>query len=204
MSARTRHPEATAEVEPAVRVLVERCRQCVAEALAGVTLAAPAFSLCLFPNQEAEPLAPDNVALGLETDRERERASRTEFDAFVEIWNPTNYAYISLDEFEDPAGEPEWDEATATVLDWAHVAGIGDPASWLLEEVAAVLTRKPPLDSFTDDFVCWVFAQGSDLVESLRWIAPEDVQRKLAAQGLLPADPRVLDGYVHHDWSDQR
>jgi hypothetical protein len=73
-----------------------------------VTPEAPAFSLCLFPNQEAQPLAPDNVALGLETDRKRERASRTQFDAFVEVWNPTNYEYISLDEFDDPAGEPEW------------------------------------------------------------------------------------------------
>lgn len=204
MSPRERHPAAPADVHPAVAVLVERCGQCVSEALAPVGQAAPAFSLCLFPNQQAEPLAPDNVALGLEADRERERAARTPFDAFVEVWNPTNYAYISLDEFADPAGEPEWDRASATVVDWARTAGIGDPASWLLEEVAAVLTRTPPLEAVTDDFVCWVFAQGTDLVESLRWIAPEDVQRKLAAEGLLPGDPRDLDGYVHHDWSDQR
>lgn len=203
MSAPT-HNAAPADVEPAVRVLVERCRQCVAEALADVSPQAPAFALCLFPNQETRPLSPDNIALGLETDRRRERATRTPFDAFIEVWNPTNYEYISLDEFDDPVGEREWDEASTTVLDWAQAAGVGDPARWLLEEVAAVLTRTPPLDAVTDDFVCWVFAQGTDLVESLRWIAPEDVQRMLAAQGLLPADPRDLDGYVDHDWSGQR
>jgi hypothetical protein len=80
---------------------------------------------------------------------------------------------------------------------------VGDPASWLLEEAAAVLTRTPPLQPVTDDFVCWVLAEGTDLVESLKWIAPDDVQRKLAAKQLLPDEPRDLEGYVHHDWSDQ-
>ena len=92
-----RHPSAPSELHAAVSVLVERCRRCVAQALEEVpTLATPAFALCLFPPQESYPLAPDNIALGLETDRERERAKRTPFDALVEVWNPTSYEYISL------------------------------------------------------------------------------------------------------------
>jgi hypothetical protein len=203
LSTIARHPTAPEALRAAVSVLVDRCRQCVAQALEGITPAAPAFALCLFPNQKAYPLAPDNIALGLETDRERERAHRSPFNAFVEVWNPTNYEYISLDEFDDPYGEPEWDAASASVIEWAREARVGDPASWLLEEAAAVLTRTPPLQPVTDDFVCWVFAEGTDLVESLKWIAPDDVQRKLAAKQFLPDEPRDLEGYVHYDWSDQ-
>jgi hypothetical protein len=199
-----RHPTAPAALQGAVSVLVERCRRCVAQALEEVpTLAAPAFALCLFSPQESYPLAPDNIALGLETDRERERANHTPFDALIEVWNPTNYEYMVLNEFDDPAGEPEFDAASAEVIEWADEARIPDPASWLLEELAAVLTRTPPIRPVTDDFVCWVFEQGRPLDESLRWIAPDDVQRKLAAKQLLVDDPTTLEGYVEYNRSDQ-
>jgi hypothetical protein len=203
LSAISRHLSAPPELQAALRVLVERDRRCVAQALEEVpTLAAPAFALCLFPDQEAKDLAPAGIALGLETDRERARAKHTAFDALIEVWNPTNYKFISLDEFDDPAGEPEFDAASARVIEWACDARVPDPASWLLEEVAAVLTRTPPLGPVTDDFVCWVFAEGRFLYESLRWIAPDHVQRKLAAKQLLVDDPNMLEGYVDYNWSD--
>lgn len=82
-----------------------------------------------------DELAPDNIALGLETDRERERAGRTPFDAFVEVWNPRNYEYISLDEFDYPVGEPQFDAANASVIERARETRVADPASWLLEEM---------------------------------------------------------------------
>lgn len=86
-----------------------------------------------------DELAPDNIALGLETDRERERAGRTPFDAFVEVWNPTNYEYISLDEFDYPVGEPQFDAANASVIEWARETRVADPASRCRAREAAKL-----------------------------------------------------------------
>jgi hypothetical protein len=97
-----RHPEAGAELQATVAAVVDRCRRCVAEAVEGVEPASRAFALCLLPSDEPSELAPVNIALGLESDRERALGRATWLDAFDDAWNPTRYAYISLDEFDDP------------------------------------------------------------------------------------------------------
>ena len=172
---------------------VDRCRRCVTEAVEGVEPTSPAFALCLFPSDEPSELAPVNIALGLEGDRARALGRGTWLEAFDDVWNPTRYAYISLDEFDDPRGEPEFDAAASALVSWLGEAGVGDPATWLLEELAAELTRRPPLGPVTDDFVCWVFAQGRDLIASLKWILPDETQAKLAAKRLLVDDPDQLE-----------
>jgi hypothetical protein len=157
--------------------------------------ASPAFALCLFPSDEPSELAPVNIALGLESDRERALGRGTWLDAFDDVWNPTRYAYISLDEFDDPHGEPGFDSAASALVAWLAQAGVGDPATWLLEELAAELTRTPPLAPVTDDFVCWVFAQGRELIESLEWILPTETRAKLAAKRLIVDDPDQLERF---------
>ena len=166
-------------------MVVERCRRCVAEALDGLELTSPAFALCLFRSDDPEELVPANIALGVEADRGRALENASISDAFDDVWNPTLYSYISLDDFADPSAEPEFAGARATILRWLRATRFADPARWVLEEMAAVLTRDPPVEPVTDDFVCWVFAQGLELAESLRWIAPADVLEKLAAKRLL-------------------
>jgi hypothetical protein len=185
------HPSAPAAEQPAAAVLVERCRRCVAEALDGIEPASPAFALCLFPSDDPDELAPVNIALGLETDRAK-ALEKSPSEAFDDVWNPTRYSYISLDEFSDPSDEPEFEAASATVLGWLDEALVADPARWVLEETAAALTREPPLELVTDDFICWVFEQGHELTTSLKWIAPPELQEKLAAKGLLD-DPEGDD-----------
>jgi len=188
-----RHRGAPAQLPATVATLVDRCRRCVAEAIEGLEPASPAFALCLFPSDEPTELAPVNIALGLESDRERALARGTWLEAFDDVWNPTRYAYISLDEFADPHGEPEFDAAAAALGSWLADNGVGDPATWLLEELAAQLTRTPPITPVTEDFVCWVFAQGRDLLESLDWILPDETRAKLAAKRLIVDDPDQLE-----------
>src|SRR5207248_2252177 len=124
---------------------------------AGVTPSSPAFALCLFAGQEEADLLPGNIALGLESDRERLVAGQAPWNAYVEVWNPTNYSYISLDDFDDPSAEPGFAAASSQLLEWAREISLVDPALWLLEEVAALLTRDPTVEPVTDDFACWVF-----------------------------------------------
>jgi hypothetical protein len=188
------HPQAPSSVKPAVAALVDRGRRCVSEALRGIELETPAFALCLFPSDDARGLAPDNIALGLESDRERAQGAESPFAVFDDVWNPTRYSYISLDEFADPVGEPRFDAASTDVLAWLDAERVGDPATWLLEELAAELTRVPPIEPVTDDFACWVFAQGDRLIDSLRWILPAETQAKLEGKGLLVDDPDELEG----------
>jgi hypothetical protein len=188
------HPTAPASRQASVATLVARCGRCVYEAVRGVELLSPAFALCLFPSDDANELAPVNIALGLETDRERGRSGATPFDAFDDVWNPTRYTYIALNEFDDPPGEPDFDAASSALVSWLSGERVGDPATWLLEELAAKLTRTPPVAPVTDDFVCWVFAQGDRLMESLNWILPEATRAKLAGKQLLVDDPDQLEG----------
>lgn len=184
MSAAVPHPTPPAATQEAVEVLVARCRRCVAEALDGVELTSPAFAVCLFPSDDPDELAPIDVGLGLESDRAK-ALEKPPTEAYDDVWNPTRYTYISLPDFSDPAGEPDFASAAGQVLSWLHDEGVADPARWALEETAAALTREPPLESVTDDFVCWAFAQGHELTASLKWIAPAELQQKLAEKGLL-------------------
>jgi hypothetical protein len=193
LTASVHHPTAPASRQAAVATLVARCGRCVSDAVRGVELPSPAFALCLFPSDDPEELAPVNIALGLETDRERALRGPTPFAVFDDFWNPTLYAYISLDEFDDPRGEPDFDAASSALVSWLSAERVGDPATWLLEELAATLTRTPPVAPVVDDFVCWVFAQGDRLMESLKWILPEETQAKLAAKQLLVDDPEQLE-----------
>ena len=194
MTKAVRHPEAPTELRAALATTVDRCRRCVAEAVEGVEPASPAFALCLFSSDDPNELAPVGTALGLESDRERALSRGTWLDAFDDVWNPTRYTYISLDEFDDPRGEPDFDAASSALVSWLAKAGVRDPATWLLEELAAELTRMPPIAPATDDFVCWVFAQGRELIESLEWILPAETRAKLAAKHLIVDDPDQLEG----------
>lgn len=90
-----------------------------------------------------------------------------------------------------PSATPAEQDAVATLVERCRrcvaeaLDGLESDRAKVLEEAAAVLTRVPPLQPVTDDFLCWAFAQGREWRKSVEWIASPGLQDKLAAKGLL-------------------
>jgi hypothetical protein len=186
------HPEAPPQLQDALQVLITCNARCVIEAVSGLDIPAPAFAICVWPGEEPTELDPAEISLGLDTEREHLVSSLSPWAAWVEVWNPGGYRYTSID-FSDPSGDPAFRNAADQLLQWLEPQVL-NPARWVLEEVAAQLTRDPPAIPVTDDFVTYAFAQAEELTASLRWIAPPDLQRKLEQKNLLVDEPRNLGG----------
>lgn len=187
------HPEAPDSLQAELSVLVERNVESVVGALDGVDPSSPAFALCLETGDLPEEIYPIAVSLGVENDRKRLVESASPWEAWVEVWHSSNYTYLEL-ETADPIDDPEFAQAGREVMFWLAEVGVLDFARWVLEEVAARLTREPPLQPVTDDFVAYPSHQGEEITRSLRWIAPTEIQEKLEAKRLLVDNPDQLQG----------
>jgi hypothetical protein len=198
------HPEAPRDVRPALSALVARNVECVLRALDGIALESPAFAVCLELNEsdELDDLYADYVSVGQEAERRRLLDSLSPWEAWVEVWNNGRYALSALD-VPDPRDDPTVGEAASEVLRRLRQEGVLDPSLWVLEEVAAHLTRNPPQIATTTDFVAFVSEQGEDITRSLRWIAPPELQTQLKTKGLLPDDPNELPGAPDCGTSDE-
>ena len=194
------HPQAPPELAPAVTALVEINAASVGRALQGVEVPSPAFALCLGTSEDPEDLYPYVVSLGLEADRESIGRSGSPWVVWVETWNPAHYSYSEL-KAEDPPLDPRLLTAAKELLPWLTEVDVLDYARWVLEETAAWLTRHPPVTPVTNDFVVFPSEQGEDLMPSLRWIAPPEVQVQLEEKQLLVDNFNNLEG-APEQWED--
>ena len=100
------------------------------------------------------------------------------------MWNPAGFSYGPI-EVEVDTADPRFAEAGARLIAWLADTAVLDPTLWLLEEVGARLSARPPDIPVSEDFVAYVLTEGGDLPASLRWIAPEAVIRRLEEKRLL-------------------
>jgi hypothetical protein len=199
------HPEPPPDLRPALTALVARNVDCVLRALEGIVLESPAFAVCLELNDEpddVDDLYPYCVSIGQEAERKRLLDSLSPWEAWVEVWNSGGYALSELD-VPDPRDDPEVGEAAGEVSNWLSQQGIHDGSLWVFEEVAFHMTRNPPHLPTTTDFVAFVSEQGEDVVRSLRWIVPPELQRQLETKRLLPDHPNELPGAPDYGWVDE-
>jgi hypothetical protein len=192
------HPKVPRDLQDAVSRLVDRNIDCVSQALMPIEPTSPAFALCLETSDVPEDVYPIAVSLGLEQDRERLVEAGSEWDAWYDVWHSVHYSYLEL-KLDDPSEEPEFALAARRVVDWLSRIGEVDFARWVLEEVAARLTRQPPPIPTTDDFVAYPSHQGEEIIQSLRWIAPAEIQRKLEEKRLLVDNPDELEGAPEYE-----
>lgn len=196
MSRESWHPEAPPRLATAVGTLVRLNVEAVRDALTRVESASPAFALCLWTSDDPDHLAPTDISLGLDSEREAMVAALSPSDAFDDVWNGTLYGHDSL-ALDDPTSR--FGDAATEVRDWLTRVDVADAGRWVLEETAAYLTRNPPPLPVTDDFVAYVFDQGVDLVAGLRWIVPPEKQDLLEQKRLLVDDPDTLPGSADYE-----
>jgi hypothetical protein len=181
------------ELQPTARAdfdeVVKRDVDAVRAALAGVTLAEPAFATCLhYSPDSADLLDPAAVYVGVESDRERALAAGRALEAFCSVWNPMEYtgAEVSPEpSLRDDASFVALEERLVAAL---HHAGVDEPARFVLAQVARRLTESPAFEPVTEDHVTFVMDRefGDELLESLRGVAPPAVAARLRERGLLP------------------
>jgi hypothetical protein len=196
-------PSRPPHLKDAASVVTDRNVGRVLRALRDVELPSPAFALCLLPSDESDDLVPTHLQIGVEEDRARVVGSLSPFEALHYVWSPAYLSYGPL-EVEAPGSDAAFAEAAGRLLPWlAEHDDVLDPTVWLLEEVAAHLTRQRPPIPVTDDFLAYVPIEADDLLASLRWIAPPAVQTMLAQKGLLVDDPDQLEGAPDYGWGDE-
>jgi hypothetical protein len=186
--------------EPArrsLKVVVQRNAEAISHAVSGLALDDAVHAICIWPSEDPADLVAYEVDVGLERDRQRALEELSPYEAFVCIWNGSDYAFHDVWSERDLRDSPGFDEAESRVVSELSRAGVLDPSRWVMNRVARRLSEGRPVRPVTDDFVAFVLNSGfsDELLENLRESSPPDVRRELRAKGLLPTDVTELAGF---------
>ena len=180
--------------------VIRRVTANVQQRLAGLRTGGPVYAVALMLSDEG--LFDMILPAGCEQERRDAIASPlSEYDTFIRVWNAYEFA------LEAPYEPCLDDDAEFLVLARRAIDELGvdprealsgeEPESYILNRVAAIVTREHPLASVTDDFVVYAWTESSEeWLENLRFSATPDAARLLRERHLLPDDLAELRGFV--------